>query len=126
MNMEVIRERFPDAEVTELTGLVQEEEVGLGPWRLYVFGRDNKHSGGKWFRRGKCKYPAEEISRADARERADAAIVIGREVRICDGMDHLVFHSVNGEVVFGGTFWNQVNPDPAAVKVADRLNGRNK
>ena len=126
MSMQAIRERFPDAEVMELTTLVQEEEVGLGPWRLYVFDRSGYHSGGAWFRLGKRKYPAEEITFINAKERAEAAIAVKREVRICDGMDHLVFHSVNGEVVFGSTFWNQANPDPAAVKVADRLKGKVK
>lgn len=124
MNMDVIRELFPEAEVLELTDLIHEDEVAAGPWRLYVYDRNGYHSGGKWFRLGKRKYPAEEITFANARERAEAAIAVGREVRICDGWDHLVFHAVGGEVVFGGTFWNQANPDPAAVLVADRLKGR--
>ena len=121
-----LRERFPAAQVLELKELIQEEEIGPGPWRLYIYDRFGYHSGGAWFRAGKRQYPDEEIAFANARERCEKSVAAGHEVRICDGMDHLVFHSVNGEVVFGGTFWNQANPDPAAVKVADRLKGRNK
>jgi len=39
-------------------------------------------------------------------------------------MDNLVFHSKGGEVVFGGTFWNEANPDPAVARVAERLKGK--
>jgi len=109
--------------VFELSDLIQTEEVDAGPWRIYVYGRDKYHSGGNWFRAGKRKYPEEEITFANAKERSEIAIAAGREVRICDGMDHLVFHAVNGEVVFGSTFWNQASPDPKAVKVANRLLG---
>jgi hypothetical protein len=121
--MQDIIGKFPVAEVIELTEL-KHAEVGNGPWRLYIFGRDGYHSGGKWFRNGKPKYPKEEISFADAKERAADSVAAGLEVRICDGMDEMVFHAVDGKVTYGATFWNEANPDPAAKAVADRLKGK--
>lgn len=118
-----IREKFPYTELIELSEL-RHVEVGAGPWRLYIYGKDQKHRGGMWFRVGKAKYPNEEISFARARQFTDAAIVKGLEVRICDGVDNLVFRSENGKVTYGMTFWNEARPDPAAVAVADRLKGK--
>lgn len=124
MSMAEILEKFPDAEVFELTNLIPAEEVGKGPWKLYIFGWDGLHSGGQWFTAGKIKYPDEEISSARAKEKAETAVAKGLEVRICDGMDHLVFHSRKGKVVLGETFWNEAKPNPVAVAVADRLLGK--
>ena len=56
----------------------------------------------------KAKYPDEEIIISDAKEWAAAAMRNKREVRICDGGDMLVFHSVNGAVVYGEGFWEAV------------------
>jgi hypothetical protein len=125
MNMQDLIEKFPDAVVHEITEF-QYAETGKGPWRLYLFGKDHFHSGGMWFREGKSKYPDEEISFAKAKELAEAAIGNKLEVRVCDGGDELVFHSENGKVVYGNTFWNEAKPDPTAGKVAKRLTGGKK
>ena len=71
-------------------------------------GRNGMHSGKQWFRKGKIKYPDEEISLREAKRRSDENIANLREVRICDGGDMLVFHSVNGAVVYGDGFWEAV------------------
>jgi hypothetical protein len=81
-------------------------EIGEGPWRLYLYGADAYHSGGKWFRKGPMQYPDEEITFAEAKKRADENIAKGLEVRICDGGDNLVFHSEDGVVVYGKEFWS--------------------
>jgi hypothetical protein len=95
------------AEVHTLTEL-QHAEIGEGPWKIYCYGRDGFHNGGKWFGRGKMKYPDEEISLAEAKKRSDAFIAKRLEVRVCDGGDMLVFHSENGAVVYGDGFWEAV------------------
>jgi hypothetical protein len=119
-----LRAKFPQAEVIELNSLIHEENVGKGPWALYIYDASGYHDGKRWFRNGPLKYPAEEISFARAKQYCETAVGKGLEVRICDGMDHLVFHSERGKVVYGGTFWNEASPDPAVVKVADRLKGK--
>jgi hypothetical protein len=96
------------AEVHTLTEL-QHAEVGEGPWKLYIYGKDHRHSGGVWFRKGKPKYPDEEITIADAKVRSDYAVAKGLEVRICDGGDSLVYHSQNGKVLYGEGFWEAVS-----------------
>ena len=126
MNMATLREKFPNAEVIELNDLIPAAEVGKGPWALYIYDASGYHDGKRWFRIGKMKYPAEEISFARAKQFTAAAVAKCLEVRICDGMDYLVFHSVNGKIVQGSTFWNEAKPDPTAVAVANRLKGKIK
>jgi hypothetical protein len=78
-----------------------------GPWKIYVYEPNSEyHRGGVWFRKGLIKYPEEEITAAEAKERADWAIKEGREVRICDSGDMLVFNSRGGEILYP--------PDPEA------------
>lgn len=108
----------------ELNSLIPTEDVAKGPWALYIYDATGYHDGKRWFRVGKAKYPAEEISFARAKQYAEIAVGKGLEVRVCDGMDHLVFHSERGKILHGGTFWNEANPDPAAKVVADRLKGK--
>ena len=125
MNMQDLIEKFPDAVVHEITEF-HYAETGKGPWRLYIFGKDHFHSGGTWFRNGNPKYPDEEIPFEAAKGFAESAIGNKLEVRVCDGGDELVFHSVNGKTVYGDTFWNEAKPDPTAGKVAKRLTGGKK
>lgn len=108
----------------EMNELLPTEDVGEGPWKLYIYNEQGFHEGANWFRVGKAKYPAEEISFARAKQFCDVAVGKGLEVRICDGMDFLIFHAVNGQVRHGGTFWNEAKPNPAMSKVADRLKGK--
>ena len=126
MRMDDLREKFPDAEVMEITDLIRTEEVGKGPWKLYIYTKDGYHSGGTWFTTGRIKYAGEEISFQEAKDRAERAVQEKKEVRVCDGGDFLVFHSEAGKCVYGSTFWNEANPDPAVVKVAERLKGKEK
>ena len=95
------------AEVHTLTEL-QYAEIGDGPWKLYIYGADEFHGGGKWFRKGKPKYPDEEITLTEAKKRSDANIAQRLEVKVCDGGDMLVFHSQCGVVLYGDGFWEAV------------------
>jgi hypothetical protein len=73
--------------------------IGAGPWKLYIYGKNGYHTGGKWFRKGPPKYPEEEITAEEARMRTARAIQEKREVRIADSRDRLVFHSERGVVI---------------------------
>ena len=77
-----------------------------GPWRLYIYEPNSEyHRGGTWFQ-NKPKYPEEgEIPTQLAFEKSDLAFHLGREIRVCDGGDMLVFHALNGEVLYGKDFW---------------------
>jgi hypothetical protein len=82
-----------------------------GPFKLYIFDKDGYHSGGKWFRPGEPKYPDEEITLEQAKLSADYAKNHGKEVRICDGGDFLVYHSVGGKVIYPkppADFWGEL------------------
>src|SRR6266850_161030 len=93
--------------IEQLTTL-QYSKDRSGPWKLYIFEPSSQyHGGGIWFR-GKPKYPDEEITTAEAKERTDKAIAANREVRICDGGDMLVFHAENGTVVYGEKFFSEI------------------
>ena len=81
-----------------------------GPFRLYIFGADGYHSGGQWFVH-KIRYPDEEITVPVAKQIADQAIAWGREVRITDSGDSLVFHSFHGRQLYPDqaiNFWAEV------------------
>ena len=51
------------------------------------------------------QYPAEEITLRIAEALANRAIKLRLEVRVTDGGDNLVFHSIDGVVVYGADFW---------------------
>src|SRR5208282_4692687 len=85
-NCELADDTLLEAEVHTLTEL-QYAEIGEGPWKMYVYNNDGFHSGGMWFRKGKAKYPDEEITLQDAKVWADSAIRNKREVKVCDGGD---------------------------------------
>jgi hypothetical protein len=78
-----------------------------GPWQLYIFDHLGYHSGGQWFDRV-LRYPDEEITIAEAKQRCDSAIAEKCEVRVCDGGDMLVFHSENGVTKYGENFWTMI------------------
>lgn len=102
-----IQEAAGIAEVQTLTEL-QYAEIGEGPWKLYIYGSDGYHSRGQWFRKGKMKYPEEEITAIAAKCYSDANICQRLEVKVCDGGDELVFHSENGKILYGEDFWKVV------------------
>lgn len=108
--MDIEKLKAMGAEVTTLTEL-QYAEPGTEPWRLYIFGDDGFHSGGKWFRSTAIRYPEEEIGKDEAYQNTVAAITLKREVRICDGGDFIVFHAKDGDVLYGETFWEALGFD---------------
>lgn len=96
-----------NAHVETLTEL-QYSEDRRGPWKLYIFEPNSPyHRGGVWFR-AVPKYPDEEITTVEAEKRATEAIKAGREVRICDGGDMLVFHAERGAIVYGEKFFQEI------------------
>ncbi len=70
-----------------------------GPLKLYIYGEDGYHRGFEWFSR-KPKYPDEEITVERARVDTIVAVMAGREVRITNGSDFLVFWAKDGKVLF--------------------------
>jgi hypothetical protein len=79
-----------------------------GPFALVIYEAGSAyHHGKQWFR-NKPKYPDEEISSWEALQRVESAIAEGREVRICDGGDMLVYHAKDGEVLYGKKFWEEI------------------
>lgn len=94
----------------QLTKLIHDDDL-RAPLRLYIYDAQGYHTGGLWFRK-KIRYPGEEITNLDARQRAERAIANRMEVRITNGLDNLVFHSRQGVILYpdGGweTFWQKV------------------
>lgn len=94
----------------ELTGLQYSTDV-REPLRLYIYEADSGYHGGAvWFRR-KVKYSGEEITTREAKAGVDAAMLAGREVRITNGADDLVFHAMAGQVLYPAdpeAFWRAV------------------
>ena len=81
-----------------------------GPWQLYIYAPNSQyHRGGVWFM-AKPKYPeAGEITILQAKKLAQKAFEDGREIRICDGGDMLVFHARDRRVLYGETFWEEIS-----------------
>lgn len=85
---------------------LQYSEDRSGPWKLYVYEPNSEyHRGGVWFRKGKPKYPDEELGFTAAKVKCANAMRNGREVRICDGGDMLVFHAQGETILYGDKFW---------------------
>ena len=95
-----------------LTELVRSEDRS-GPFVLYVYGFNGYHSGKRYFRRKgePMKYPDEEIALTAAYEQTKLAMAEGREVRVCDPGDALVFHSDGQTVLHGANFWKAVGAE---------------
>lgn len=100
--------------VHHLTKLLYSNDT-TGPWKLYVFEKNSAyHRCGVWFME-KPEYPEEgEITIAVAAERVDDAMADGREVRICDGGDMLVFHARGSTILHGAAFLTDVLRTPSA------------
>lgn len=89
---------------------LRHSEDRQGPWKLYVYESGGRyHSRGIWFRRGPAKYPDEELGYAAAKAKCANAGRNGREVRICDGGDMLVFHAIGTRILFGENFWSDLD-----------------
>lgn len=79
-----------------------------GPWKLYIYEPNSEyHRGGQWFR-NKVRYDDDEIPTRLAEVRYLDAMRQGREVRVCDGGDELVFHAKAGRVLYGEKFWEEI------------------
>jgi hypothetical protein len=93
-----------------LTELQHSDDLS-GPFRLYIYESDGKHRGGTWVRQVP-KYPDEEITTKEAMYRALEAAAQGKEVRICDCGDMLVYHCRGANVLHPqpiGDFWKNFN-----------------
>lgn len=95
--------------ISETLTTLQYSTGTKGPWRLYRYNRSGIHSGGQWFNR-EIRYPDEEILIADAKRLTIVHQAAGLEVRITDGGDQLVYHSIDGKVVYGDDFWKAILP----------------
>lgn len=73
-------------------------------WKLYIYNLDGYHYGGHWFSKH-VKHPGEEIPIRSAWAKTVEAIANAQEVKICDGGDMLVFHALDGHVIYGADFW---------------------
>ena len=87
--------------IAELTSLIHTQWDGKSPLKLYISNHSGFHFGGQWFE-DIPQYPEEEITTVDAMQQTATAIAERREVRICDSGDRVVFHSVNGLVIYDG------------------------
>lgn len=97
-----------DLNVVTLTDL-QHSDDRKGPWKLYIYEPGGQyHLGCVWFE-DSPKYPEEgEIATREANDRCVQAMLSGREVRICDGGDNLVFHFDGKRVLHGENFWPEI------------------
>ena len=78
--------------------------------KLYLYDFDSMHEGYKWFSTDRpIKYPDEEITAGHALLLVQAALRRDTEVRICNGLDWLVFHADRGEILY---------PKPTSVQPA--------
>lgn len=97
----------------ELTQFQYAVPVKGDNFRLYIYGTDGYHSGGQWFTSGPIKYPDEQIDASEAAAREMLARHRKLETRVTNSGDMLVFHSVDGEILYpkgvnGGEFWTSL------------------
>lgn len=83
-----------------------------GRFALYIYeSNSDYHRGPVWFMK-KPIYPEEgEITISEARDKVTKAILEGREIRIVDTGDMLVFHGKDGKVLYpndGEKFWVEI------------------
>lgn len=93
-----------------LTRLHYSDEPGDGaPLALYIFREDGLHEGALHI--AKETNDGSELSPADARFVAEHNMDAGREVRIANDADELVFHAKDGKVIYPSdpeAFWKAV------------------
>jgi hypothetical protein len=98
----------------EYNGLVYDDEMS-GRLRLYILDHNGNHRGGLLFGPD-VTFP--DLPVASARRHAEAAMVAGREVRITNGSDHLVFHAADNKVIHppdAEAFWRDVEKKTHAI-----------
>lgn len=105
----------------ELTEL-QYSHDQKGPWKLYIYeASSGYHRGGIWFYKGKPPYPNEgELHQTAAKVKCANAMRNGREVRICDGGDMLVFHAKGDKILYGEKFWAEIEGADTSSTPTDR------
>lgn len=92
----------------QLDKLIYSQSLGQS-FRLYIYEKDGKHRGGIWFRA--TPRHSEEITAESARKLVDRAILDGKECRVTNSGDELVFHFRDGKQIHPATaaeFWAQV------------------
>lgn len=96
--------------IEHLTQL-QHSDTREGRFALYIYELGSEYYRGPvWFENAP-RYPDEQISTAEAHHRAEKAVLEGREVRICDKGDMLVFHAKGGKVLYPNNpekFWEEI------------------
>lgn len=98
----------------ELTRLQYANIVPKQILRMYIYGRDHKHSGAILIATDGERYrKTGYLSAMDAASMEMMARSQGFEVRITDPGDMLVFHSKDGEILYpqgitGGEFWSKL------------------
>jgi hypothetical protein len=97
--------------IEHLTQL-QHSDVLEGPFALYIYEANSEyHRGPLWFT-NKSNRPAEdEIPISVARRKVEEALIEGREIRIVDRGDMLVFHAKSGKVLYPNhpeKFWEEM------------------
>jgi len=88
-----------------------------GPFRLYIYEADGFHRGGVWaYKGGPTHYPNDpctEISTREMMMRAVESCAQGKEVRITDGGDLMIYHAIGGKILYPDseamkTFWQEI------------------
>lgn len=97
---------------TSILDALQYDDDRTGILRLYVFHPSGMGYEVRQYFSRHIRYPDEEISVADAREIASAAVAAGKEVRITNCGDLLIFHARAGAVLFPldgeESFWRSI------------------
>lgn len=91
---------------------LQYSDDRTGILRIYVFHPSGRGYEARQYFSRHIRYPEEEVSVGDAKAISDAAVSNGREVRITNGGDELVFHAKDGVVLFpaegADAFWRSI------------------
>jgi hypothetical protein len=92
-----------------------------GPFALYIYNAEGFHAGAQWFSRAPLRYPDEEITVEKATNLARVAFMSGKEVRVTDSGDRLVYHCKDWKCLWPdggnhGDFWNQIQEAKPEVK----------
>jgi hypothetical protein len=98
------------ANVVTLSQLHYSEGLGEAPLALYIFRPDGLHTGAHYI--ANDAHEDREIAPADARFVAEHNMDAGREIRITNSADHLVFHAKDGKVIYPAdpeAFWKAVS-----------------
>ena len=93
----------------QLTELIYDTDLH-GALALHIYNHAGRYT--TQYFRATPRYPDEETTARKARFQAEQAIREGREVRITNGSDFLVFHAKDGELIHPPCgkeeFWRQV------------------